>query len=146
VENTQPDADKIALRVAQHLCDSAPISKTLGIELVHASTHHCRIRMIVRPHLLNAMSHAHGGMLFALADTAMAYLANGGNARAVTQTAHVMFLGPASEGETLTADATILHRTNRTISITVRITNSESVHLVEAHGLARIVGGAVLSS
>ena len=48
---------------------------------------------------------AHGGMIFALADTAFAYACNSRNVSTVAQQASIVFLAPAREGERLTAEA-----------------------------------------
>ena len=47
----------------------------------------------------------HGGMVFALADTAFAYVCNGKNEKAVAAQASIVFLGSAQDGETLIAEA-----------------------------------------
>ena len=51
--------------------------------------------MTLRRDMLNGHGIAHGGMIFALADTAFAYVCNGRNERAVAAQASIVFLGSA---------------------------------------------------
>ena len=54
--------------------------------------------------MLNSHRIAHGGMVFALADTAFAYVCNGRNYESVAAQASIVFLDKAREGETLIAE------------------------------------------
>ena len=76
-----------------------------GIVIEEARAGYARLSMELRADMLNGHGIAHGGMVFALADTAFAYVCNGRNERAVAAQASIVFLGSAKEGETLIAEA-----------------------------------------
>ena len=69
--------------------------------------------MTLRQDMLNGHRTAHGGMIFSLADTAFAYVCNGGNERTVAAQANIVFLDAAKEGETLIAEGEELSRVVR---------------------------------
>jgi acyl-CoA thioesterase len=96
---------------AQHARDSA--ARSLGIELLNASAGTVRIAMRVRSDMLNGHGTCHGGILFALADTAFAYACNSYGAAMVAAGASIEFLAPASLGERLIATATETSRSER---------------------------------
>ena len=50
-----------------------------GIQIEEAREDYARISMVVRADMLNSHGIAHGGVIFALADTAFAYVCNGAN-------------------------------------------------------------------
>ena len=114
---------------AQYARDSA--AHSLGIELLDASARTVRIAMRVRPDMLNGHGTCHGGILFALADTAFAYACNSYGAAMVAAGASIEFLAPASLGERLVATATETSRGERhgIYDVTVR----EQAGAVRAH-------------
>ena len=69
-----------------------------GIEIEEAREGYARIRMTLRADMLNGHGIAHGGMIFALADTAFAYACNSRNLRSVAAQASIVFLDAAREG------------------------------------------------
>jgi acyl-CoA thioesterase len=61
--------------------------------------------MTLRSDMLNGHRTAHGGMIFALADSAFAYACNSRNEATVAQQASILFLAPAKQGDVLVAEA-----------------------------------------
>ena len=80
-------------------------SSALGIEVVSAEPGRAVVRMTVRPDMLNGFHVAHGGLVFALADTAFALACNETDAVTLAAGADIAFLSPAREGDVLTATA-----------------------------------------
>jgi uncharacterized protein (TIGR00369 family) len=74
-----------------------PFGELLGIEVTHREPGRARLEVELRPELLNSMHDAHGGVVMALADVALAVAAMPveGTARgAITVDLSVSFLGP----------------------------------------------------
>jgi acyl-CoA thioesterase len=115
-----------------------------GVEIEAARRGFARIRMRVRPDMLNSHGTAHGGMIFALADSAFAYACNSGNVRTVAAQASITFLDPARDGEWLVAEAreTALAGRNGVYNVSVRGEDGRPV--AEFQGYSRTVGGAVI--
>src|SRR3954463_12692813 len=75
-----------------------------AIRIEEARADYARLSMKVRADMLNGHGIVHGGMVFALADTAFAYVCNGRNEKTVAAQASIVFLGSAEDGETLIAE------------------------------------------
>ncbi len=96
---------------AQYSRDRA--AHSLGIELVSAAAGAVQIAMRVRADMLNGHGTCHGGIVFALADTAFGYACNSHGAPMVAAGASIEFLAPSSAGERLIATATETSRGER---------------------------------
>src|SRR6059058_5125719 len=93
------DANELASRVAQHMLSEEGTGPAWGITIEEARAGYARLSMLVRPDMLNGHGTVHGGMVFALADTAFAYVCNGRNQKTVAAQASIIFLGSAEAGE-----------------------------------------------
>ncbi|MEO8283299.1 MAG: hotdog fold thioesterase [Pseudarthrobacter sp.] len=87
-------------------------SEWMGIEVLALTDGHATIRMTLRQEMLNGFGMAHGGMIFAFADTAFALACNPvnpgpGDEGSITVAAGVdiNFLKPAYRGQVITAVA-----------------------------------------
>ena len=98
-------ADALASRVAHAMLASEGTGPAWGIVIEEAREGYSRIRMKLRADMLNGHGKAHGGMVYALADTAFAYACNSRNLRTVGAQATMVFLAGAEEGEVLVAEA-----------------------------------------
>src|SRR3954468_21073732 len=98
------DANKLANAVAHGMLSQEGTGPAWGISIEEARTGYARLSMAVRADMLNGHRIVHGGMVFALADTAFAYVCNGRNEKTVEAQASIVFLGSAEEGETLIAE------------------------------------------
>src|SRR5690349_5001171 len=96
--------DELALRVAHGMLAAEGTGPAWGIVIEEAGAGYARLSMQVRADMLNGHGIVHGGMVFALADTAFAYVCNGKNEKTVAAQASIVFLDSAAEGETLIAE------------------------------------------
>ena len=102
-----------ALSGATHpILENDYASEWMGIEVLTVSDGHATIRMTLRQEMLNGFGMAHGGMIFAFADSAFALACNPVNptpeeADSITVAAGVdiNFLKPAYRGQVITAVA-----------------------------------------
>jgi acyl-CoA thioesterase len=138
------DANELANVIAHEMLSGEGTGPAWGITIEEAREKYARISMIVRADMLNSHGIAHGGMIFALADTAFAYVCNGANHATVAAQASIIFLDKAHEGETLIAEAQEVERQGRTgvTRVSVRTGNDRSI--AEFTGYSRTVGGAVV--
>ncbi len=97
-------------------------SAALGIELVEHGPGRARTRMTVRADMVNGHGLAHGGLIFALADTAFACACNSWGPVTVAAGAEISFLAPARPGDVLDADAQVRAQQGRAgiYDVTVR--------------------------
>jgi acyl-CoA thioesterase len=94
--------------------------------------------------VLNGRAIAHGGMIFALADTAFAYACNSRNVSSVAQAASIVFLAQAKAGERLVAEARELALSGRSGVYTVTVATSDGRKIAEFQGLSRSLNQPVL--
>jgi len=82
-------------------------SAALGIEVVECSPGRATARMKVREDMANGHGIAHGGFVFALADTAFACACNSFGPVTVAAGAEITFLRPGRVGDVLEAEAVL---------------------------------------
>ncbi len=139
-----PDPDQLARRVAEAMLAREGTGPAWGVAIEEAREGYARLSMRVRDDMLNGHRIVHGGMVFALADTAFAYVCNGGNEKTVAAQASIVFLGSAAEGETLVAEAEELSTAGRSGVTRVAVRTSDGRPIAEFTGYSRTVGGAVI--
>jgi acyl-CoA thioesterase len=138
-------ADDIANTVASVLGSRDRVSASLGMELMEVREGFARLRLCVRENMLNGHDIVHGGILFVLADTALAYAANSRNTVTVTQQASIIFLSPAKLGETIIAEAAERNLIGRNGTYDVDVTAEDGRTLAVLHGLTRALAATVVS-
>lgn len=84
-----------------------PFSSWLGIEILECSLGRCKVGMTVRKEMLNSMGKAHGGISYALADTAFGFSVNTLGNYAVTIETSINHIEALLEGDYLTAESVI---------------------------------------
>jgi len=98
-------ADALAVRVATAMLERDRASRSLGIELLAARAGFARVALVVREDMLSGHDLCHGGIIFALADTAFAFACNGRNRRTLALQCSITFAAPARLGDRLEATA-----------------------------------------
>ena len=138
------DANELASLVAHGMFDAEGTGPAWGIQIEEARAGYARLSMTVQADMLNGHRIVHGGMVFALADTAFAYVCNGRNEKTVAAQASIIFLGSANEGETLVAEATETATEGRSGVTRVTVRTSDGRAIAEFTGYSRTLGGAVV--
>ena len=138
------DANELANRVAREMLAGEGTGPAWGIRIEEARKDYARISMVVRADMLNSHGIAHGGMIFALADTAFAYVCNGANHASVAAQASIVYLDKVAEGETLVAEAEEVAREGRAGVTRVSVRTSDGRTVAEFTGYSRTIGGAVV--
>lgn len=102
-----------ARRCAARMLDNDPASRQLGIEVEIPAVGEAVATMEIREDMLNGYAVCHGGLLFALADTAFACACNGYDVQTVSSGGNIDYLRPARAGDQLRAHAQEQHRGRR---------------------------------
>ncbi|MGD9965922.1 MAG: hydroxyphenylacetyl-CoA thioesterase PaaI [Hyphomonadaceae bacterium] len=139
------EADDLARRVAETLLRREGTGTAWGISIDDVREGYARIRMTLRDDMLNGHRIGHGGMIFALADTAFAYACNSRNENTVAQNASISFLAPAQPGEVLIAEARELSRAGRSGVYRVAVRSADGHAIAEFTGLSRLIGGPIIN-
>jgi acyl-CoA thioesterase len=138
------NANETADKVARAMLAAEGTGPAWGIEIEEAGEGYARIRMRLRPDMLNGHGIAHGGMVFALADTAFAYACNGRNVTTVAAQASIVFLDAAREGEMLIAEAEEAALVGRSGVYNVKVTGEDGRTVAAFQGYSRSLGGPVI--
>lgn len=84
-----------------------PFSQWLGIEILECEIGRSRLGMTVKKQMLNSMGKAHGGISYALADTAFGFTANTHGKYAVSIETSINHIEALNEGDYLVAESVI---------------------------------------
>ncbi len=124
----------MAKRCAEKMWASDSASKALGMDVEISEAGCATARMRVREDMVNGFDVCHGGLLFALADTAFAFACNAYDRVSVAGSASIEFLRPAVLGDRLCAIATEDYRGRRSGYYTVRVDNQHGEAVALFHG------------
>ena len=119
-------------------------SQGLGMRIERIAPGEATLAMTVTEAMLNGQGAAHGGVIFALADSAFAFACNGYNQLTVGHHASITYIAPGRLGDRLTAVAREVHRTGRNGVYDVRVTNGQGEVIAEFRGHSRTVKGTHL--
>ena len=136
--------DELASCVAHGMLAAEGTGPAWGIRIEEARVGYARLSMTVRADMLNGHRIVHGGMVFALADTAFAYVCNGGNEKTVAAQASIVFLGSANEGDILIAEGEEAASAGRSGVTRVTVRTGDGRAIAEFTGYSRTLGGSVV--
>ena len=108
--------------VAKMLQDDL-FSQWLGIEIIEIREGYSKIKMLLRPEMINGFGLIHGGIAFSLADSAFAFACNNRNNLSVALDTSITFTKATQPGDVLTAEAKELHNGRSTGLYLITITN-----------------------
>lgn len=133
--------DELARACADAMWKEDGVPNSLGMEIVEVGAGRATLAMSVRSDMVNGLGIAHGGFIFALADSAFAYACNSHNERVVAAHDQITFLRPSKLGDRLVAAAREVSRSGRSGIYDVRVTAGDTV-IAEFRGHSRVVAGS----
>ena len=117
----------LAERVVASMMSKDAFSKWLGIELVDVAPRRAAVRMTIRAEMLNGFGVCHGGVTFALADSALAFASNTHGQVTVSIENAVTYPKRVVAGDVLTASAEEESATNRLGFFRVNVTRGSDI-------------------
>ncbi len=105
----QPEKDLLAKAVVDQMMQHDLFSRWLGIEVLEIKEGYSKIKMVVRPEMINGLGIVHGGVTFSLADSCFAFACNNRNVLSVALDTSINFIKPVHVGDVLVAEAKELH-------------------------------------
>ncbi len=145
MSSTAPEAQRRAEQAAQALYERDRASQALGMRLLAVGPGWARVAMTVRPDMVNGHDVCHGGLVFALADSAFAFACNSHNENTVAAAAAIDFLAAARAGDELTAQASELWRTRRNGIYEIAVSNQRGERVALFRGRSYRTAGQVTS-
>jgi acyl-CoA thioesterase len=122
MDNTS-NPNLLASQVVTKMMELDYFSQWMGVEIMEVSYGYCKIKMTLRKEMLNGFGIAHGGISFALADSAFAFACNSEGRITLALDVSVSFPKAAKEHDILIAEAKQVNQTNRTGLYMVEVTN-----------------------
>jgi len=116
----------IATRSAAAMIKGDHAAAMLGIKLESVSPGFAQMSMVVREDMLNGHGICHGGIIFALADTAFAYACNSRNEKTVALSCVINYSASAALADVLKAVARERSLSRRTGVYDVEIQNQRA--------------------
>ncbi|SEF15509.1 hydroxyphenylacetyl-CoA thioesterase PaaI [Jiangella alba] len=142
-DGAEDDGAEPARRSADAMWAADAASQALGMTVEQVSLGNAVVRMQVRPDMVNGHGVCHGGLIFALADSAFAVACNTHNRRTVAQGGDITFLAPAREGDDLLAVANERYRSGRTGICDVTVYRDGET-IAEFRGRSREIPGTLV--
>ncbi len=128
------DAQRLAERVVQGMVREDAFSRWLGIEVVEVAPGRSVVKMKVRPEMVNGFGVSHGGIVYSLADSALAFASNtNGNVTVAIDNA-IAYPRKVQVGDVIAAEAIEESFTNRLGFYRVAVTNQENVVVATFRG------------
>lgn len=138
--------DDMTAKVVDAMMTQDQASKHLGIKVLKVEPGGATVMMTVREDMLNGFGICHGGMTFALADTAFACACNSRNRKTVALTCSINFLVAAKTGDVLTAEAKELSLSGRTGLYDIAVTNQTGVLVAQFRGTSYGTSSTIIDS
>lgn len=93
--------------IPEKMLSQDAFSSWLGIEILEVSLGKCKVGLKIRREMLNSMQKAHGGITYALADTAFGFAANTHGNYAVSIETSINHIETLHENDYITAESTV---------------------------------------
>lgn len=135
------DKTERATKSAEALWANDHASHWIGMTLGRVTEAAATLQLKLQQHHCNGHGMCHGGIIFALADSAFAFACNSRNQMTVAQHNNISFVAPGQLGDTLTATAREVSLTGRSGIYDVHVTNQNGKTIAEMRGLSRSIKG-----
>ena len=111
------------ISVVQHMMQMDAFSQWLRIEVIEIKEGYSKLKMMVRQEMVNGFKVAHGGVIFSLADSALAFACNNRNNFSLALECNISFLKTVNVGDELTAETKEIHNGKSTGVYSIDVTN-----------------------
>ena len=138
------DAAEVALKSAQAMWADDKASQALGIKIERIGPGIAVLAMTVGVNMVNGHGLCHGGYIFTLADSALAFASSSYNQRTVAQHCQISFLTPGRLGMRLVAEARERHRGERSAIYDVTVRAGDGGVIAEFRGTTRSIPGTLV--
>lgn len=143
--NSQPTNHLSPQHIVEEIMKRDFAAQAMGIKLISIDEGTASLSMVVRHDMLNGLAICHGGIIFALADTAFAYACNSRNRKTVALTCTINFLTSAVEGDTLIAVAKEVSLKGRTGLYDITVSNQTGAEIAQFRGTSYGTSAATIS-
>jgi acyl-CoA thioesterase len=134
----------VAERAVSALYGGDRASQSLGMKVESCGPGRATVSMTIRPDMVNGHRICHGGLIFALADSAFAFACNSHGDNTVAAGAAIEFLLPGREGDVLRAIAVERWRAGRAGIYEIEVVNQRDETVALFRGRSHQVAGRLI--
>lgn len=120
------DSQHSAKEIVDRMYNHDPFSQWLGIERLEDEPGKSMLRMTVREEMLNGFSIAHGGITYALADSALAFAANAHGIQSVSIETSIAHTKAVQCGDVLTTQVEEISLSRRLGIYQIKVLNQHN--------------------
>jgi len=113
-------------KVVSYMMQHDAFSQWLGIEIVEIKEGSCKLKMKIREDMVNGFHVSHGGIIFSLADSALAFACNSRNNWSLAIDCSIAFLKQVNVGDELIAEAKEIHNGKSTGVYSINVINQNN--------------------
>ena len=113
--------------IIEHMYQGDAFSQWLGIRRLEEGPGYCILEMEVRAEMVNGFGIAHGGITYALADSALAFASNSHGRKAVSIETSINHVKPVMAGDVIRAEAKETSLSNKLGIYHIRVTRGEEL-------------------
>lgn len=122
-------------QIVAKLLENDPFSQWMGIEILEAKKGFCKCRCIITKTMLNGFAVTHGGIIFSLADTTLAFAAATFGKVSLAIEHSISFIKKTEANTALISEASCLHMGSKTGVIKVDIYDTEKNLVAATKGM-----------
>lgn len=119
------------------------VARVMGMSIDAVDDGSASVSMTVTDDMVNGLGVCHGGIIFTLADTAMAHASNAADEQSFSTTASIDWIAPGRVGHRLTATSTRVSQRGRNSIHDVVVVDDEGTTIAILRGRTLTVGGRV---
>ncbi|MDH4474453.1 MAG: hotdog fold thioesterase [Fluviicola sp.] len=109
-------------------------SQWMGINVLHIEAGACTLSCLVSKEMLNGFGIAHGGISYALADSALAFASNSHGQQCVSIETSIAHIKPTQLNDTITANCTEIQKGKTIGRYVVNVTNQHNELIARFNG------------
>ncbi|MEL6640118.1 MAG: hydroxyphenylacetyl-CoA thioesterase PaaI [Pseudomonadota bacterium] len=132
-----------AEKAAEAMWSGDRASEWFGMSLDHIDEGTATLSLTIEEHHANGLGNCHGGIIFALADSAFAFACNSRNQATVAQHNTITYLAPGKVGTRLVATAREVSLAGRSGIYDVAVTTDSGTQIAQFRGCSRTVRGSL---
>lgn len=122
------------------------VANELGFSIDRSEPGSATVSVTVTEPMTNGLGVCHGGIVFTLADTAMAHASNAGNGATLAISASIEWIRAARIGDRLTARSLVIARRGRNSVHDIEVTNGDGDTVALVRGQTLTLNDAVVDT
>ena len=123
-----------AEQIVSKMIENDAFSQWLGIEVINVSEGTCKLKMTIRDEMTNGFKIAHGGISYALADSALAFAANSYGLQSLSIKTSICNTKKVNIGDLLIANKEEIMKNEKKAIYKIEIKNQHNVTVANSEG------------